>query len=68
MVEAVTASFAAIGQIEIRPSIPIVVDHRDCGTDDRDLRHDVVQLRIELRRFVGEVDAGRPAASWKWKP
>jgi hypothetical protein len=54
--------------IEIRLSIPIVVDNGDCGSDDRDLRHEWSSFESNVGVLWVKLTPDALAASWKWKP
>ena len=41
----------------IRPAVAIEIDDRHGRAHRRDLRHDVIELVIERRRLVHEIDA-----------
>ena len=57
-IEGVVAALAAIGDVNIGPAILIEIDDRHGRAHRRDLRHDVLELAIEMRRGVMEIDAG----------
>src|SRR5437763_7954722 len=48
-----------VREIEIRPTIAVEVGHSDGGTDGCDVRLDVVDLWIEARTMVDEVNSRR---------
>ena len=58
-VEAVLRAFPAVRRVEVVPAVAVEVHHRDRGAHGADLRHDVVELRVEARGLVDEVDSGR---------
>ena len=59
-VQAVQAAFGAGRHVEVLPAVAIEIGDRHRRAHRRDLRHDVIQPRVEDRRFVGEVHAASP--------
>ena len=57
-IQRVLRAFLAGGHVDVRPSIVIEIDDRHGRTHRRDLRHDVLQPRVERGRLVHEIDAG----------
>ncbi len=56
-IEAVVRPLAAVGDVEVGPAVAVEVGHGDRGPHRGDLRHDVGELRVQLRRLVREIDA-----------
>ena len=56
-IETVEAAFAAVGDVEVLPAVAVEVGDGHRRAHRRDLRHDVLELRVERRRLVNEVDA-----------
>ena len=52
------AALAAVGDIDVRPAIPIEIDDRHRRPHGCNLRHNVLELGIEGRSGVHEIDAG----------
>src|SRR5205823_9748500 len=57
-VQRVMRALAAVGDVEIVPAIRIEIDDRYSCSHGSDLRHDVVEPRIELWSHVLEMNAG----------
>ena len=55
-VQGIVRTLAAVGGVEIVPAVPIEIDDRYRGSHRGDLRHDVVEPRIEFRSAVFEMD------------
>ena len=58
-VKRILAVLAAVGNVDIRPAVAVEINNRNRGTHGCHLRHDVVQLGIECRTFVDEIDSRR---------
>src|SRR5690606_15617563 len=56
-VQRVLRADAAVGDVNVLPPVAVEVYHRHRRAHRRHLRHDVVELGVELRRFVRKLDA-----------
>src|SRR5262249_41544113 len=56
-IERALAALAAVGQINVLPAVAVEIHDRYGRAHRSDLRHDVIQLRIQFRRGVSEIDA-----------
>src|SRR5690606_9396782 len=54
--ENVLGPFAAIGEVNVLPAVTVEIHHRDSCAHRSDLRHNVVEIGIELWSDMGEVD------------
>src|SRR6266536_2991883 len=53
-IQGVPAAFAAVGQIDVLPTIAIKINDRCTSPHRRNLRHDVIQFVIQCRRLMNE--------------
>ncbi len=55
-IEPIEAALGAVGDVEVLPAVAIEVGDGDRRAHRRDLRHDVLEPRVERRRLVHEID------------
>ena len=59
VIERVLASDGAVGDVNIGPAVAIKINDGNCGAHGCDFRHDGIELVVERRRLMNEVDACR---------